>query len=200
MKIFIDGEPFVPSSPAVSRSKRRLLAEIDEEILKKGLTYTSITVDGVEMDSSAFLRLRKGREAHFKTCEIKALVIESLDEAINYLPRLNNGIQNIASGLERKEYENISEQLANFAEGLDWLVNVMQKSQLLLGVKDSELSGKDETMAKLNKSLESIAECFEKGRITEISFHMRQILPDIKKISDYIVQLLEAANERKIEN
>ena len=197
MKIFIDGEPFTPSSPEVSESKRQLLDEIDGEILKKGLTYTTITVDGVEMDSSAFLLLRKGREAHFKTCEVKSLVLESLQEAINYLPRLSGGIQNIASGLERKENENISEQLINFAEGLDWLVSVMQKSQLLLLVKDSELPGKEETVAKLNKSLKSVSECFENGRIMEISFHMRQILPELKAISDYIVQLLEIAQLKK---
>ena len=197
MKVFIDGELFTPSSPAVSRSKRRLLAEVDEEILKKGLTYTDITVDGVEMDSAALVRLRGGREAHFKTCRIKTLVVESLEEAVNYLPRLEGGIQNIASGLERKEQENIGEDMANFAEGLDWLVNVMQKSQFLLQVKDSELPGKEETITKLNKSLESISECFEKGRIMEIAFHMRQTIPGIEKISDYVRQLLETANLMK---
>jgi hypothetical protein len=170
---------------------------VDEEILQKGLTYTDITVDGVEMDSAAFVRLRGGREAHFKTCRIKSLVIESLEEAINYLPRLNNGIKNIASELERKEQENISENMANFAEGLDWLVNVMQKSQFLLKVNDSELPGKEETITKLNKSLESISECFEKGRIMEIAFHMRQTIPEIEKISDYVNQLFETANLMK---
>jgi len=198
MKIFIDGEPFNPSSQEVLESKRQLLAEIDGEILKKGLTYTTITVDGVEMDSSAFTRLRKGREAHFKTCEIKSLVIESLQEAINYLPRLNGGIQNIASELERKEQENISKQLADFAEGLDWLINVMQKSQLLLEVKDSELSGKEEAITNLNKSLENISDCFEKGRLMEIAFHMRHgVLPEINNISAYVAKLLETANLMK---
>ncbi|MCL2767906.1 MAG: hypothetical protein FWE49_04200 [Synergistaceae bacterium] len=201
MKIFIDGEPFNPSSQVILRSKRRLISEIDEEISRKGLTYTNITVDGVEMDSSAFVRLRKGREAHFKTCEIKTLVIESLQEAKNYLPRLNAGIQNIASGLERKEQEDISEHLASFAEGLDWLVSVMQKSQFLLKVKDSELVEKEGTITKLNKSLESISECFEKGRIMEIAFHMRQgVLPEIKVISNYIAKLLETANHMNIES
>ena len=198
MKIFIDGEPFNPSSQEVLESKRQLLAEIDGEILKKGLTYTTITVDGVEMDSSAFTRLRKGREAHFKTCEIKSLVIESLQEAINYLPRLNGGIQNIASELERKEQENISKQLADFAEGLDWLINVLQKSQLLLEVKDSELSGKEEAITNLNKSLENISDCFEKGRLMEIAFHMRHgVLPEINNISAYVAKLLETANLMK---
>ena len=198
MKIFIDGEPFIPSSPEVLENKRQLLAEIDEEILGKGLTYTTISVDGVEMDSSAFTRLHKGREAHIKTCEIKSLVIESLQEAISYLPRLNSGIENIALELERKEQKNISEQLADFAEGLDWLINVMQKSQLLLKVNDDELSDKEKTIEKLNKSLENISECFEKGRITEIAFHMRHgVLPEMSKISAYVDKLLETANLMK---
>jgi len=197
MKIFIDGEPFNPSSPAVSKSKQQLLEEIDEEILGKGLTYTTITVDGIEMDSSAFTRLRKGREAHFQTRQIKSLVIESLQEAMNYLPRLIDGTQKIASEFERKEQEKINEHLANFSEGLDWLINVMQKSQLLLKVEDSKLSGKEETIVNLNKYLKNISECFEKGRIMEIAFHMRQIIPEIKKISDYAGQLLEIANLMK---
>ena len=198
MKIFIDGEPFIPSSPEVLENKRQLLAEIDEDILGKGLTYTTISVDGVEMDSSAFARLHMGREAHIKTCKIKSLVIESLQEAINYLPRLNSGIQNIALELERKEQDNISEQLANFAEGLDWLVNVMQKCQLLLKVNDADLSDKEKTIAKLNKSLGNISECFEKGRMMEIAFHMRQgVLPEISKISFYVDKLLEIANLMK---
>ncbi|MCL1875206.1 MAG: hypothetical protein FWF87_02970 [Synergistaceae bacterium] len=194
MKIFIDGEPFYPLSPTESRSKQQLLKEIDEEIVQNGLTYTTITVDGVEMDSSAFLHLRKGREAHFKTCKIKDLVIESLQEAINYLPRLTDGIQKIASEFERKEEENADEHMTNFAEGLGWLINVMQKNQILLKVKDSELPNKEETIVKINASLESISECFEKRRIMEIAFHMRQgILPEIKNISGYVAQLLDTA-------
>lgn len=194
MKIFIDGDPFYPSSSIVSGSKQLLLSEVEEEIAKKGLTYTFITVDGVEMDSSAFLRLREGREAHFKTCKVKTLVIESLQEAINYLPRLTDGIQKIASEFERKEHENADEYMANFAEGLGWLVDVMQKNQFLLKVNDSELPDKKDTIIKLNTSLENISECFEKHRIMEIAFHMRHgILPEIKKISGYIVQLLETA-------
>jgi hypothetical protein len=194
VKIFIDGEPFYPTSPAVARSKQRLLSEIDEEIFKKGLTYSTITIDGVEIDASAFLRLRKGREAHFKTCEIRSLVIESLEEATEYLPRLINGIQKIASDFERKEQENIYEDLTNFSEGLDWLVNVMQKNQILLKVQDSELSNKEETITRLNKTLKSISECFEKERIMEIAFHMRQgVIPEVKKISEYIALLLETA-------
>jgi hypothetical protein len=194
VKIYIDGEPFYPSSPAASRSKKRLLSEIDAEIFSKGLTYSTITIDGVDIDTSAFLRLRKGREAYIKTCKISSLVIESLQEATDYLPRLVNGIQNIASDFERKEQENICDSLTSFTEGLEWLVNVMQKNQFLLRVNDSELSDKEETIMRLNKSLRNISECFEKDRIMEIAFHMRQgILPEIKKISAYIAHLLETA-------
>ena len=194
VKIFIDGEPFYPASPTASKSKQKLLAEIDEEIFQKGLTYTTITVDGIEMDSAAFVRLRKGREAHFATCKIETLVIESLEEAVSYLPRLTDGIEKIAGALERKEQENINEQMTSFAEGVGWIVNVMQKNQILLKVKDSELPGKEETILKLNASLESISGCFEKGRIMEIAFHMRQgVLPEIVKISGYINKLLETA-------
>jgi len=196
VKIFIDGEPFNPSSPDVSRSQ--LLAEIDEEIIGKGHTYTTITVDGVEMDSSAFVLLRKGREAHFKTRQTKLLVIESLQEAVSYIPRLIDGTLNIALDLERNKHDNIHEQIACFAEGLGWLVNVMQKSQLLLRVIDSELPDKEEVLTKLKKSLENIFECCEKHRIMEIAFHMRQgILPEISRISGYIDKLLEAAKQRK---
>jgi len=198
VKIFIDGEPFNPSSPEVSGSKEQLLAEIDEEILQKGLTYTTIVVDGVEMDSSAFVRLRSGREAHIKTRQTIHLVIESLQEAMNYLPRLNDGIQKLASELEHNNQENLNEHLADFAEGLGWLVNVMQKSQIFLDVKDSQLSDKVEVLSKLNKSLQNIFECLEKHRIMEIAFHMRQgILPEIKKISEFIEKLLEAAKIKK---
>jgi len=194
MKIFIDGEPFYPSSPEVLRSKKRILSEIDEEIFKKGLTYTTITIDGVDIDPSVFTRLRKGREAHIKTYKISDLIVESLQEAADYLPRLINGIQNVASGFERKEEININESLTNLSEGLCWLLTIMQKSQILLKVQDSELSEKDETMTRLNKSLSKISECLEKERIMEIAFHMRQgILPEVIKISAYIAQLLETA-------
>jgi hypothetical protein len=61
-------------------------------------------------------------------------------------------------------------------------------------VQDSELPDKEDTIIKLNTSLENISECFEKGRIMEIAFHMRQgTLPEVKKISGYIVKLLETA-------
>ena len=192
MKVFIDREPFYPSSPTVSRSKKRLIAEIEEEISKKGLTYTAITVDGVEIDYSAFLRLRKGREAHIKTYQIKTLVFESLQEAENYLPRFTDGVQQIASEFERNDQENIEEKMLNFAEGIGWLVNIMQKNQLLLKVEDSELPDKEETMLKLNTTLEKITECFHKGSIMEIAFHMRHgILPEVKNISEYITKLLK---------
>jgi hypothetical protein len=195
VKIFIDGEPFYPLSPEASRSKQQLLSEIEEEIFKKGLTYTTITIDGVETDDSAFVRMREGREAHFKTCKIRSLVIESLQEAMDYIPKLTSGIQKITSDFERKEHENINEYLINFSEGLGWLVNVMQKNQILLKVQDSELSDdKKETIIRLNKSLENISECFQKGQIMEIAFHMRHgILPEVKKISGYIDKLLETA-------
>jgi hypothetical protein len=198
VKIFIDGEPFSPSSPEASTSKNSLLSEIEETILQKGLTYTTITVDGIEMDSSAFTRLRQGREAHFKTCQIKQLLIESLQEAVNYLPRLTDGIKKIASEIERKEHQNINEYLTNFTEGLDWIINVMQKSQSLLGIKDFDLHNKKESMTRLNKSLENITDCFENGRTMEIAFHMRQgVLPEINNISEYIYQLFEAARLNK---
>ncbi|MCL2146829.1 MAG: hypothetical protein FWH52_03380 [Synergistaceae bacterium] len=194
MNIFIDGEPFYPSSPEVSRSKKRTLAEIDAQIYKKGLTYSTITVDGVDIDDSAFVRLSKGREAHFKTCKISSLVIESLQEATEYIPRLINGIKEIASNLESKEEFNMYESMTNFSEGLGWLINIMQKNQFLLKTPDSELLEKEETITGLNKSLKKISECFEKERIMEIAFHMRQgILPEVIKISAYIAQLLETA-------
>lgn len=195
MKIFIDGEQFETSAEAAD-NKIKLLDEVESHLNGLGRVYTTIIVDGTELERKAFTRLRGGMEARFATCQIHSLVVESLHEGLSYIKRLSEAVNGMAGEFERRETQKAQANLAAFAEGMSWLFNVMQKSQQLLGIPDVELGDKNTTVFELNKSLTEISNCVVDGRDTEIAFHLRQkIMPEISKFAGYFEKLLAQAGK-----
>lgn len=194
MKIFFDGEPFTPSESV--DGKKELLDEIETYLNREGKVYTKITVDGIELDRRAFLRLRGGMEARFETCKIQSLVEDSLLEGIAYIERLSDAVEKLAGEFERREIEKAQNNLASFAEGMSWIVNVMYKSQQILGVEDDVLGGNSIAANELNSTLIDISNCVVDGRNTEIGLLLRQkVSPAIREFKTHFKKLLEYAGK-----
>jgi hypothetical protein len=120
------------------------------QVAKDGRVITELRVDDVEMDDEAFLNLAGGMAARFVSQPVRDLVRESLDDALGYVPRLVNGLEEIALHFDRNELGTAEGKLADAAEGLDWLLRVFHYCSALLAVgEETDEPG----LAKLKESL-----------------------------------------------
>jgi len=132
--------------------------------------------------------------AHFTSRSVHDLVIETLDEALKYIPRLTKGLEEIAFHFEKNEFAAGEGKLVDGAEGLSWLLQVFQQCSSLLDVNNnhgdvSELSG------PLADTISSLGAFHSKKEYLQIVFCIRQkLVPEIEKFSLHVQRLRNLAS------
>ncbi|MFW6025757.1 MAG: hypothetical protein ACOCRX_05380 [Candidatus Woesearchaeota archaeon] len=120
-----------------------------------------IKVDGVEIKPKDFCKMKKDNinSIRFITQETKELIKETLVEVENYLPRLKEGILDLAELYRNGKLEKTNQKYQLIVDGVEWYVSVMNK---IISLKESNEDDEDtidqyfKNMQRLNKFLEEI--------------------------------------------
>jgi hypothetical protein len=150
-----------------------------------------LRVDNVEMDDEAFLNLTGGMAAYFVSQPTRELVLESLDEALNYAPRLTKGFEQICLHFDANELAMGEWKLADAAEGLDWLLSAFHHCQALLGIGD-EIN--DQGLAKLKGTLADVINRLgsqhDERQFSQMAITIRQeLLPNVREFVTHVRRL-----------
>ena len=192
MKVYVDGQEYTDLTDNGCASS--VLEEVKRRVSKAGRIITEVRLDGVVMDEEAFSGVSGGLAAHFTSHSVHALVLESLDEALRYIPRLTGGFEEIALHFEKNELTAGEGKLADGADGLDWLLNVFQKSLLLLAINDAGSDGFDKLKDALAGSISALGTLHSEKKHLQMAFCIRQkLVPDIEKFSMYVQKLRDLA-------
>jgi hypothetical protein len=188
MKVYLDGQEVDLPDGADAPS---ILNVVRGEVAKGGRVITELRVDDVEMDDEAFLNLAGGMAARFVSQPVRDLVRESLDDALDYAPRLANGLEEIALHFDRDELGTAEGKLADAAEGLDWLLRTFHYCSVLLAVGE-EMS--DPGLSKLKESLsaavDQLGALHEKRSYPQMALAIRRdLLPNVKEFVTHVRRL-----------
>jgi hypothetical protein len=189
MKVYIDGQ----GCPGLfdSADTASILKAVRGEVSRNGRVVTEILMDGVVIDEEAFLNVTGGLAVRFVSQPVRELVHDSLDEAINYIPRLTKGLEEIALHFEKNEIATGQGKLADAADGLDWLLLVFQNCSALLAVEEEiNGSGLDELKTALSESINSLGTLHTECQYLQMALCIRQkLIPEIEKFSMHVKRL-----------
>jgi hypothetical protein len=192
MKVYIDGQECTDVLGDGSASS--ILSEVKRRASETGRVVTEIRLDDVVMDEDAFAGVSGGLGVHFTSYPVRDLVLESLDEALNYIPRLTKGLEEIALHFEKNEFADGEGKLADGAEGLDWLLQVSQRCGMLLAVSD-DFGGYGEINAAFADSISSLGTYHSEKKYLQMAFCIRQkLVPEVEKFSMHVQKLRDLAS------
>ncbi len=159
-----------------------ILDAVKAQVSKTGRVITEIKVDSITMDEDAFSNVTAGRQVDFTSQPVRALVCDTLSEALKYIPRLTKGLDEIAAHFEGNELALGQGKLANAADGMDWLLLVFQNCSSFLSV--AEESGLSELKQSLFSSINLLGTLHEEKKYLQMALCIRQkLVPDIGKFS-----------------
>ncbi|MDA8233887.1 MAG: hypothetical protein M0Z31_03590 [Clostridia bacterium] len=192
MKIFVNNEEVIFDGDGTSGEK---ISELMKTIRGKNLIILETKIDGVvtREDILELLKINQIGQVEVTVTNQHNLIIEGLDTALDYLPVLQKGLEEIA-GLFQEGRE--GEGIALFLEahtGLDWLEHILRGSRIYfqssnrdLGVQFAEVAeGYNEKLTELTKAWENrdyvlIADLLE----YELAPFIEEIMPLINKVME----------------
>jgi len=187
MKIYIDGQEYT-DFPGEG-SALSILSEAKRRISGTGRVLTEIRLDDVVMDEEVFAGVNGGLGVHFTSRPVRGLILETLDEALKYIPRLIKGLEEIALHFEKNEFIAGEGKLADGADGLDWLLQAFQKCTLLLAVNENA-DGLRELKESLDGTISSLGAVHAEKKYPQMAFCIRQeLIPEIEKFSVHVQRL-----------
>ena len=193
MKVYIDGQEYT-EFPGEGGAMS-VLSAVKRFASEDGRVVTEIRLDDVVMDEEAFSSVNGGLVAHFTSYPVRNLVLESLDEAVKYIPRLTRGLEEIALHFEKNEFAAGEGKLADGAEGLDWLLQVFQKCISLLAVDYSDNDGFCKMKDSLGDIISALGAFHEGKKYLQMAFCIRQkLVPEIEKFSMHVQRLRDLAS------
>ena len=191
VKIYVDGQECTNITGDGSASS--ILETVKRRVSEAGRVVTEIRLDDVVMDEEVFSNVSGGLAVYFTSMPVRGLVLESLDEALKYIPRLTGGLEEIAIHFEKNEFSVGEKKLAQGADGLDWLLQVFQKCNLLLAVNNAY--SVNELAAPLADSINSLGASHYEKNYTQMAFCIRQkLVPEIEKFSIHVQKLRKLAS------
>ena len=191
MKVYIDGQDNTDILGNGSASS--ILSAVKRRASEAGRVVIEIKLDDVVMDEEAFSNVSGGLGVYFTSRPVRELILESLDEAAQYTPRLTRGLEEIALHFERNESAVGEKKLADGAEGLDWLLQVFQKCSSLLAV-DADNNGLNELQNSLAGGISSLGAFHSEKKYLQMALCIRQkIVPYVEKLSLHIQKLRDLA-------
>ncbi|GHV48738.1 hypothetical protein FACS1894204_13140 [Synergistales bacterium] len=189
MNVYLDGQKFAGLPKDIDAPN--ILSAVRGEVARQGRVISEISVDFVEMDEEAFSNITGGMAAHFKSVPVRDLIRDSLDDALEYAPRLINGFDEIAAHFEKNELAIAENKLAQAAEGLDWLLHVFEDCSAILEMnQDDEASGIARLRESLADGIDKLGKLHGEKLYADIPNCIRDlILPDIVQFAAHIRSL-----------
>jgi hypothetical protein len=191
MKVYIDEQEYSELLDSVDAAS--ILNVVRGEVSRNGRVVTEIRLDDIVMDEEAFLNVTGGLVARFTSQPVRELVHDSLDEAINYIPRLMKGLNEIVLHFEKNEIAIGQGKLADATDGLDWILLAFRNCSALLAVEEEmNNSGLDELKTALSESINSLGTLHTECRYPQMALCIRQkLIPEIEKFSVHFKKLRE---------
>ncbi|MDR1622367.1 MAG: hypothetical protein LBS00_08340 [Synergistaceae bacterium] len=189
MKVYIDDQEY--SELLGNADAASILNVVRGETSRNGRVVTEVRLDGVVMDEEAFLNVTGGLAARFTSQPVRELIRESLGEAVAYIPRLTDGLEEIALHFEKNEIAIGEGKLADAADGLDWLLLVFQNCSALLAI-DEEMNdlGLKELKTALSESINSLGTLHTERQYPQMALCIRQkLIPEIENFSVHVKRL-----------
>ncbi|MDR1978073.1 MAG: hypothetical protein LBQ42_05000 [Synergistaceae bacterium] len=189
MKVYIDGQEY--SDLLGNADAASILNVVRGEASRNGRVVTEIRLDDVVMDEEAFLNVTGGLAARFTSQPVRELVHDSLDGALDYIPRLTKGLEEIALHFEKNEIAVGQGKLADAADGLDWLLLVFRNCSALLAIEEEmSESGLDELKSSLSESVNSLGTLHAERKYLPMALCIRQkLIPEIENFSVHVQRL-----------
>lgn len=188
MRIRLDDEDLLLDDAVIQAGKEAVFEAAKRAAVSRNRVVTDISVDGESVDQNAFFLLSGGVDIRFATQSIRDLVNDSLQEGGKYFPLLKEGIARIATAFEEGRDQDGLKELPQALEGVNWLIDVFNRSCILMGVTDDSLKTGDfeADFAAIRNGLDAMASAMEDGKMMSLAYHIReQLIPAIDRFSLY---------------
>jgi hypothetical protein len=200
MRIRLDEADFPLDGAVVEVGKRAVFEAAKQEALSRGRVIVDIVVDGESVnDEEVFFSLSGGIDIQFLTQPVRELVGESVAEGLRYLPRLQRGLDEVATRFEEGRDAEAQSAFAQAIEGINWLIDVFNKSCMLLGISSAGLrSGRfEQDFEALRDALEALVAAMEAGKSMSLAYLIREkLLPAIDAFAPYWQEISDLAEGR----
>lgn len=195
-KIVLDGVDLVLDEV----DKGEVFQKVSSILAGQSRVVSSIFIDGVEMDPEAFVATEGGTVVEFISMEVGDLVVQSLLSAERYIPKLRQGVVEVADLLEQEKIDEAMSLSVQAMEGLDWVLSAVGRCASLLGcgAKEKAFVGFDKTRGELEDIMESIVGSFEAGKTFKPALVLREEVPPLlDKVSEVVTYLQSQAGAKK---
>lgn len=176
-----------------------LLWDIEKTMETRGRVITSLKVDGMNLENILNFSLEEIRILEISSKSPLKLLEETIHELDTYLDRFFLGIEEIVLNFRIGKREEGISNLIEGINGLDWIFQILRKSQELLDIDDENL---EKIYIESNDVLLTLTEAVEDKQYDTISiildFDLYMILSQIKEFVPVIFELLKVNNGNDI--
>ena len=169
-----------------------LLWDIEKTMETRGRVITSLKVDGMNLENTLNFSLEEIRILEISSKSPLKLSEETIHELDTYLDRLFLGIEEIVLNFRIGKREEGISNLIEGINGLDWIFQILRKSQELLDIDNENL---EKIYIESNDVLLRLTEAVEEKKYDAISiildFDLYMILSQIKEFVPVIFELLK---------
>lgn len=169
-----------------------LLWDIEKTMETRGRVITSLKVDGMNLENILNFSLEEIRILEISSKSPLKLLEETIHELDTYLDRFFLGIEEIVLNFRIGKREEGISNLIEGINGLDWIFQILRKSQELLDINNENL---EKIYIESNDVLLRLTEAVEQKQYDAISiildFDLYMILSQIKEFVPVIFELLK---------
>lgn len=169
-----------------------LLSQLLKVIETKGRVVTSVKIDGVNLDSLSVLSMEEIEMVEVTSQNPLCLLGETVKELSDYLDNYLNSLEEIIISLRAGERIKPLENLVDGIYGLEWIIEILKKSEELLEFTDKKL---DIIYFKVDKVLSNLIKLVEEKNYEELSiileFSLQEALFEIKYFIPVIFEKLK---------
>lgn len=169
-----------------------LLWDIEKTMETRGRVITSLKVDGMNLENILNFSLEEIRILEISSKSPLKLLEETIHELDTYLDRFFLGIEEIVLNFRIGKREEGISNLIEGINGLDWIFQILRKSQELLDINNENL---EKIYIESNDVLLRLTEAVEQKQYDAISiildFDLFMILSQIKEFVPVIFELLK---------
>ncbi len=169
-----------------------LLWDIEKTMETRGRVITSLKVDGMNLENILNFSLEEIRILEISSKSPLKLLEETIHELDIYLDRFFLGIEEIVLNFRIGKREEGISNLIEGINGLDWIFQILRKSQELLDIDNENL---EKIYIESNDVLLRLTEAVEQKQYDAISiildFDLYMILSQIKEFVPVIFELLK---------
>ncbi|MBN1469778.1 MAG: hypothetical protein JXM74_09710 [Fusobacteriaceae bacterium] len=169
-----------------------LLSQLLKVIETKGRVVTSVKIDGVNLDSLSVLSMEEIEMVEVTSQNPLCLLRETVKELSDYLDNYLNTLEEIIISLRVGERIKPLENLVDGIYGLEWIIEILKKSEELLEYTDKKL---DIIYFKVDNVLSNLIKLVEEKNYDELSiileFSLQEVLFEIKYFIPVIFEKLK---------